>query len=116
MKVFLNWLQPNLITREREGRENSRILLFIMLRQVFSLPLRATEGFLRSLASLLRLKISIPDYTVLSRRSENIKLIKLTANISPGSHIIVDSTGLKVYGQDEWYQAKHKVKPKRTWR
>jgi hypothetical protein len=35
---------------------------------IFRLPLRQTEGFLRSLASLLRLGLPIPDHTTLSGR------------------------------------------------
>ncbi|MGZ8191490.1 MAG: transposase [Methylococcaceae bacterium] len=34
----------------------------------------------------------------------------------PGSLVIVDSTGLKVYGKDEWYQEKHDIPARRTWR
>ncbi|MGZ8162127.1 MAG: transposase [Methylobacter sp.] len=30
--------------------------------------------------------------------------------------MIVDSTGLKVYGKDEWHQEKHDVPARRTWR
>ena len=30
--------------------------------------------------------------------------------------MIVDSTGLKVYGRDEWHQEKHPVAARRTWR
>ena len=71
---------------------------------------------MNSIATILELKIPIPDYSVLSRRSDNLKIQRLTSNIKPGSHVIVDSTGLKVYGKDEWHQEKHKVKPKRTWR
>jgi hypothetical protein len=30
--------------------------------------------------------------------------------------IIIDSSGLKQYGKDKWYQEKHKINPRRTWR
>lgn len=30
--------------------------------------------------------------------------------------MIIDSTGLKVYGKSEWHQEKHDAKAKRTWR
>jgi hypothetical protein len=36
--------------------------------------------------------------------------------MEPGSLVIVDSTGLKVYGKDEWHQEKHDVPARRTWR
>jgi hypothetical protein len=38
------------------------------------------------------------------------------ALVEPGSLVIVDSTGLKVYGNDEWHQEKHDVIARSTWR
>ena len=43
-------------------------------------------------------------------------MARLIDTIEPGSHVIIDSTGLKVYGKDEWHQEKHDVQAKRTWR
>jgi len=40
----------------------------LMIRMVFHLPLRQTEGFLRSLVDMLDVEIPIPDHTTLSRR------------------------------------------------
>jgi len=88
----------------------------IVIRQVYNLPLRQTQGFLNSLAGLMNLSIPIPDYTTLSKRSDGLALQKITDSIQPGSHVIVDSTGLKVYGRDEWHQEKHNVLGRRTWR
>lgn len=31
-------------------------------------------------------------------------------------HVLIDSTGLKVYGAGEWLQEKHGVRARRTWR
>jgi hypothetical protein len=36
--------------------------------------------------------------------------------MEPGSLVIVDSTGLNVYGKDERHQEKHDVPARRTWR
>jgi len=88
----------------------------LMLRQVYKLPLRQTEGFLKSLITLMGLDIKAPDYSCLSKRSIGLKLKKLIDTIMPGSHFIIDSTGLKIFGKDEWHQAKHSVKAKRSWR
>jgi len=87
----------------------------LMLRQVYHLPLRQTEGFTRSLIKLMGLDIKAPDYSCISKRSISLELQKLVDTIKPGSHFIVDSTGLKVYGRDEWHQEKHNVKGNRTW-
>ena len=88
----------------------------LFLRLVFSLPLRQTEGFAKSLVQLMQLELDVPDYSTLSKRSIAIKLSHLAQTLTPGSHVIVDSTGLKVYGKSEWQQEKHRTKAKRTWR
>ncbi len=87
-----------------------------MIRQVFRLPLRQTEGFLTSLVRLLELDIAIPDYSCLSKRSIDLRLERLASTVKAGSDIIVDSTGLKVYGKDEWNQEKYGIKAQRSWR
>ena len=40
----------------------------LAIRMVFHLPLRQTEGFLRSVAELLDVDLPIPDHTTPSRR------------------------------------------------
>jgi hypothetical protein len=88
----------------------------MFIRQVFHLPLRQTEGFMVSLARLMNAAISIPDFSSISKRSIELPRHVLSKAVEPGSLVIVDSTGLKVYGKDEWHQEKHAVAPRRTWR
>lgn len=88
----------------------------LMFRQLFRLPLRQTEGFVCSLVKLMALDLNIPDYSTLSKRSIGLPLQQLIDNCESGTHFLVDSTGLKVYGKDEWNQEKHGTTPKRTWR
>jgi Transposase DDE domain len=88
----------------------------IFIRQVFHLPLRQTEGFMISLALILKADISIPDFSCISKRSIALPRPVLSKAMEPGSLVIVDSTGLKVYGKDEWHQEKHDVPARRTWR
>lgn len=72
----------------------------LFIRQVFHLPLRQTEGFMNSLTRLLSSTIGIPDYSSISKRSISIPRHVLSQALEPGSLVIVDSTGLKVYGKD----------------
>jgi hypothetical protein len=88
----------------------------VLIRQVFHLPLRQTEGFMSSLAQILKADITIPDFSSISRRSIELPRHVLSKAMAPGSLVIVDSTGLKVYGKDEWHQDKHHVPARRTWR
>jgi len=60
----------------------------------------------------------VPDFSTLSRRGRGLTLpagsgIKSTKPV----HIVVASTGLKIFGEGEWLQNKHKTKAKRkSWR
>jgi hypothetical protein len=88
----------------------------LFIRQVFHLALRQTEGFMNSLARALKVQISIPNFSCISKRSIGLPRHALSKFLEPGSFVIVDSTGLKVYGKDEWHQEKHDVAARRTWR
>ena len=74
---------------------------------MFHLPLRQTEGFMNSLTRIMNAAISIPDFSSISRRSIELPRHALSKAQQPGSLAIVDYTGLKVYGRDEWHQEKH---------
>ena len=89
----------------------------LSVKTVFHLPYRATEGFLRSVMKLMKIKIDVPDYTSVCRRAANLILPEL-ANIGHGEsiNIVVDSTGLKIFGAGIWHEEKHGLKKRRGWR
>jgi hypothetical protein len=62
----------------------------VFIRQVFHLPLRQTEGFMSSLALILKADISIPDFSSISRRSIELPRHVLSKATAPGSLVIVD--------------------------
>ena len=69
-----------------------------------------------SLAKVMGADIAIPDFSTISKRNIDLPRHLLIKTIEPGSVVIVDSTGLKVYGKDEWHQEKHNIPARRTWR
>jgi hypothetical protein len=88
----------------------------LALRLVFHQPLRQTEGLLRSIADVLGINIAIPDHTTLSRRGGGLTILpKRIARAEP-LHLLVDSTGLKIYGEGEWLDQKHGIRSRRRWR
>jgi len=89
-----------------------------LLRLAFGRPWRQTEGLLRSLATLLGLDISVPDHTTFSRRSSGPALASALAQAQRTGpvHVVIDATGLKVYGAGEWLAEKHGERGQRTWR
>ena len=86
---------------------------------LFKQPLRQTEGFMRSIAKLLGVDITVPHFTTMSRRGNWPSLSAKAAaskNANP-LHLVVDSNGLKILGEGEWLETKHKTKCKRrSWR
>lgn len=95
------------------------ITLCLTLRVVYRLALRQTQGLMRSVAALMGFDIALPDFSTLSPRSKGLALpsTKSRATTSGPVHLVVDSTGLKVFGEGEWLENKHKTKAKRKrWR
>jgi hypothetical protein len=97
------WRAP--ATGERGGQpiySATAIETGLALRLVFHQPLRQTEGLLRSIATVLELDIAIPDHTTLSRRGGGLTILPKTIAREEPLHLLVDSTGLKIYGEGEW--------------
>jgi hypothetical protein len=85
---------------------------------VYKQPLRQTEGFVRSLVKLLGVDVRVHDYSTLSRRGGGLSLpIRSGAEANGPINLVVDSAGLKIFGEGEWLENKHKTKAKRKkWR
>src|SRR3954447_11079575 len=86
----------------------------LTLRAVYHLTLRATEGFARSLFALMRVDLTVPDYSTLCRRAKTVR-ITLPRQATGPLYLVVDSTGLKVYGEGEWKVRQHGYSRRRTW-
>lgn len=81
---------------------------------VFGLPLRQTEGFLTSILQLMRISLKAPCYSTFSRRAAKLEVVLPRTGTS--THIVLDSTGLKVYGEGEWKVRQYGYDKRRTWR
>jgi hypothetical protein len=88
----------------------------LTLRLVFHQPLRQTEGLLRSIADVLGISIAIPDHTTLSRRAGGLTILPKHIDRAEPLHLLVDSTGLKIYGEGEWLDQKYGIRSRRRWR
>ncbi len=88
----------------------------LMLRMAFKLALCQTEGLMMSVLTLMGLTLSAPDHSTVSRRAVALPVIQ-PAHVPLGPlHVLIDSTGLQVYGAGQWLEAKHGAKSRRTWR
>ena len=96
----------------------------LQIRVAHGLTLRETEGFVESLFALFAFRtfrfshfslfallgleeLPVPDYTTLSKRQGDLDIDLPTSSKSSPMHLVLDSTGLKVYGEGEWKQRIH---------
>ncbi len=112
------WEHPN--AGSKVGRpftySDTAIECLLTIRELFKLPYRQTEGFGRSLAGLLGVEIAIPDFTSLAKRAAKLKLTLRVFSKRGPIEIVVDSTGMKVFGEGEWKMRTHGKSKRRTWR
>jgi IS5 family transposase len=95
---------------------DTAILCMATLEEVYHLPLRATEGLMRSVVKLLGVGLPVPDYTTLCRRRRALAVALPRRAKDAPMHMVVDSTGIKVYGEGEWKVRQHGWSRHRTWR
>ena len=120
------WLSADAIAAWTPDGENRRggqrkysdvaIETALTLRLLFHLPLRQTEGFLRSLFQLMGHGLPSPDHTTLSRRGQHLEVTLRRLPRDTRLHLLIDSTGLSIFGEGEWAAAKHGGRGKRGWK
>lgn len=91
------------------------ILMMLTVKEVFHLTNRGVEGFMRSIFQLRKINLPVPDHSTLSKRGKDLK-VSLPKKNSQSLNIVMDSTGLKIYGEGEWKVRMHGASKRRTWR
>ena len=121
------WFSEETIGKWRHNNANPRrghpfvysdtaVECLLVLRELFQLPYRQTEGLGKSLVDLMQIELDIPDYTSLAKRAAKMGVSLDIAKHAGRIDVVVDSTGLKVFGEGEWKMRKHGKSKRRTWR
>jgi Transposase DDE domain len=116
------------VARERTGRRGRSptysdlaITCMLTLQAVYHLSLSATVGLMRSLLTLVggaAAELPVAHESTLSRRRRTLAVALLAperARPAEPLHLVVDTTGLKVYGEGEWKVRQHGWTRRRTW-
>jgi len=111
-----NWLYTGEKQRGSQfDYSDKAIEIMLTVKEVFHLTNRQTEGFMRSLFAMLKITLPAPDHSTLSKRGKKLKM-NLPKKANQRLNIVMDSTGLKIYGEGEWKVRQHGVSKRRTWR
>jgi hypothetical protein len=121
------WVDPDVMAAwtavrptKRRGKPQTYSDLAIecmaQLRAVYHLPLRATQGLLQSIFALMKVTLVVPCYSTLSRRQPGLKFRAPQRRAGESLHVVIDSSGVKVFGEGEWKVRQHGVSKRRTWK
>ncbi|HHI5550495.1 TPA: IS5 family transposase [Vibrio parahaemolyticus] len=106
------WIDEEAIRQWKQSKQDKRgrprqfsdlaITTALMVKRVFSMPLRALQGFIDSVFSLANVPIVCPHYSCISRRAKQVEVSFKPKTRGAIQHLAIDATGLKVYGEGEW--------------
>ena len=111
--------------RVGKGKPNvysdSTVKYMMLISEVYSLPYRQTEGFLRELVRQQGHEgIETPVCSIMSKRPQNIdsEMLQIRQLRQRGEKIqlILDASGIKVRGEHEWNERSHGKWRKRKWK
>ncbi|BBD63882.1 transposase [Nostoc commune NIES-4072] len=117
-EVIEQWRNEKKTGRKGASNYYSDVAIATMgtVQSVFHLAGRQTEGFLESLFILMGVELKVPDHSTPCRRLSKLSVELPVIPKDEAIHLVVDSTGIKVYGEGEWKVRTHGVGKRRTWR
>ncbi len=86
-----------------------------MFKGIFNLTLWATQGLFDSLLELMNVPLCAPDYSCVSKRARSVTVAYRQPPKGRITDLVIDSTGLKVFGEGEWKVRKHGTEKFRVW-
>lgn len=88
----------------------------LRLKEVYHQKLRQAQGLAESILAMMDLKLDVPNYSTLCRRRKRLPVCLGATRRDEAIDMVVDSTGVKIYGEGEWKVRQHGVSKRRTWR
>ncbi len=116
--VLEQWIDPYLSGKPGASIYYSDLAILTMatVKAVYGLAGRQCQGFLESIFQLMGIELRVPDHSTLSRRMSKLEIDIPVMPQEGARHVVVDSTGVKVYGEGDWKTRQHGVSKRRTWR
>ena len=112
------WLNQEKTGKRGASQKYSNLAIetVLSIKAIYKLAGRQAVGFVTSVFELMQLDLDVPDHSTLSRRLSNLTITLPVIPKKGARHIVIDSTGIKIYGEGEWKTRQHGVSKRRTWR
>lgn len=92
------------------------IQLLLILKIQYKMPYRALEGFAKDILPLfIKSNIKLPSYSVICRRAPEIGALLPKLSKKRPQVIMLDATGVKIFGEGEWKVKIHGKTKRRKW-
>lgn len=116
--VIAKWLNTEKTGKRGSSKTYSDLAIetVVTLKSIYHLAGRQAVGFVGSVFKLLQVDLTIPDHSTLSRRLGDLDINVSGIPKAGARHVVIDATGIKVYGEGEWKTRQHGVSKRRTWR
>jgi IS5 family transposase len=116
--VLQSWYNPTRSGNPGASNDYSDLAIttFVTIKSVYHQAGRQTQGLLESLFALMGIDLAVPDHTTVSRRMGKLAITLPIVPRQGAVHVVVDATGVKVYGEGEWKTRQHGISKGRTWR
>lgn len=88
----------------------------VMIKSVYSLAGRQAVGLVESVFALMDIDLAVPEHSTVSRRLASLDIELRATPKGDERHVVIDATGIKIYGEGEWRTRQHGVSKRRTWR
>ncbi len=112
------WLNQEKTGKRGASRKYSDLAVetVLTMKSIYKLAGRQAVGFVASVFSLMNLDLPVPEHSTLSRRLGQLEIDLPVVPKEGARHVVIDATGIKIYGEGEWKTRQHGVSQRRTWR
>lgn len=116
--VIEQWLNRQKTGKRGASNAYSDIAIetVLVIKSVYGLAGRQAVGFVASIFALMNVELAVPEHSTVSRRTKTLALDLPVLPKEGARHIVIDATGIKIYGEGEWKTRQHGVSKRRTWR
>lgn len=88
----------------------------VTVKSIYKMAGRQAVGFIKSVMELMKIDLRVPDHSTVSRRLSKLNVTLPVKSRQEARHVVIDSTGIKIFGEGEWKAKKHGTSKRRTWR
>lgn len=88
----------------------------VVVKSIYHLAGRQAVGFVKSVMALMKIDLRVPNHSTVSRRLSKLSGTLAVKSSKEARHVVIDSTGIKIFGEGEWKTRKHGTSKRRTWR